>query len=142
MFDFLKAKRTLIAGVALPFILAACAAPQATISAKSDPNKPVITPAPSIAVVRLPSPPIASSLVNVSPTALTNKLGAPQFRRTEPSAEIWRYGADGCLLLVFLYEDQAGLRSTHLDARKATGGPTDLNACLASVSNAYHSNRS
>ena len=141
MFDFPKAKRLRIAGLVLPLLLAACAAPQATISAKPDPTKPAVTAAPSIAVVRLPSPPVASSLVNVSPTALTSKLGAPHFRRTEPSAEIWRYGADGCLLLVFLYEDQTGLRSTHLDARKATGGPTDLNACLASVSNAYHSGR-
>lgn len=141
MVDFLKAKRTLLAGLMVPFMLAACAAPQATISAKPDPNKPAVSAAPSIAVMRLPSPPSASSLINVSPDALTNKLGAPQFKRTEPSAEIWRYGADGCLLLVFLYEDQTGLRSTHLDARKTTGGPTDINACLASVSNAYHSNR-
>lgn len=141
MVDLLKAKQTLLAGLMMPFMLAACAAPQATISAKPDPSKPAVSAAPSIAVMRLPSPPSASSLINVSADALTNKLGAPQFKRTEPSAEIWRYGADGCLLLVFLYEDQTGLRSTHLDARKTTGGPTDINACLASVSNAYHSNR-
>ena len=141
MVDFVKAKRALVGGVMLPFILAACAGPQATISAKSGPSKPAVIAAPSIAVMRLPSPPIASSLVNVSPIVLTEKLGAPRFKRTEPSAEIWRYGAEGCLLLIFLYEDPSGLRSTHLDARKASGGPADLNACLASVSNAYHGGR-
>lgn len=141
MFEFIKAKRTLMSALLVPVLLTACANPQATISAKPDLAKPAVVAAPSIAVMRLPSPPIASSLVNVSPAALIAKLGAPHFKRTEPSAEIWRYGADGCLLLIFLYEDPAGLHSTHLDARKASGGPTDLNACLASVSNAYHSKR-
>lgn len=75
-----------------------------------------------------------ASLVGVAPSAISARLGAPDFRRTEPQAEIWQYGGNDCSLFVYFYKTDGGaLGSRYVDARKIEGGAADRNACLASV---------
>ncbi|HEY4344056.1 MAG TPA: hypothetical protein VGN05_06915 [Parvibaculum sp.] len=87
-----------------------------------------------------PAPEIGSgpltpeSLLGVAPSALSARLGAPSFKRTEPDAEVWQYGGAGCALFVYFYKtDKGGLASTYVDARKTTGGAADASSCLADV---------
>lgn len=95
------------------------------------------TPAPAtqarLAPQSLPPAPVPESLTGVGPEKVRAVLGSPAFRRTEPGAEIWQYGAPGCRLFVYFYEEANGLASAHLDARQSAGGSADLTACLSEV---------
>ncbi|MGB5949628.1 MAG: hypothetical protein WBG82_09925 [Parvibaculum sp.] len=74
------------------------------------------------------------SLVGVAPEALSARLGAPDFRRVEPGAEVWQYAGGACNLFVYFYKTDADvLASSYVDARKREGGAADPNACLAGV---------
>ena len=76
----------------------------------------------------------ADALVGAAPSAISARLGAPDFRRTEPQAEIWQYGGGDCSLFVYFYEAETGaLGARHVDARKAEGGAANREACLAAV---------
>tara|TARA_R110002110_G_scaffold12692_19_gene60264 strand:+ start:4263 stop:4628 length:366 start_codon:yes stop_codon:yes gene_type:complete len=112
--------RTKIFIALLPvFALAACAAPAATGGAS-----------PSLG----PGPVTPDSLIGVAPSALSARLGQPDFRRTEPEAEIWQYGGGHCSLFVYFYKADGGaLGARYVDARKVQGGAADKSACLASV---------
>lgn len=104
-----------------PLLLAACAAPGGMSSG-----------GPSASLGKGPLTP--ASLVGVAPSAISSRLGAPDFRRTEPQAEIWQYGGGDCSLFVYFYKTDGGALGSHyVDARKAEGGPADRDACLASV---------
>lgn len=110
-----------LSALLLPLLLAACAAPggMAPGGPSTTLGKGPLTPA---------------SLVGVAPSAISSRLGAPDFRRTEPQAEIWQYGGTGCSLFVYFYKTEGGvLGSRYVDARKMEGGPADRDACLASV---------
>lgn len=87
-----------------------------------------------------PAPEIGSGpltpqgLLGVAPSALSARLGAPSFRRTEPDAEVWQYGGNACALFIYFYKTGGGaLVSTYVDARKNGGGAADPSACLADV---------
>lgn len=74
------------------------------------------------------------SLLGVAPPALEARLGAPSFRRTEPSAEVWQYSGQSCSLFVYFYKSDTGsLGSSYIDARKLAGGPDDEATCLGEV---------
>jgi hypothetical protein len=74
------------------------------------------------------------SLLGVAPGALSARLGAPNFKRAEPDAEVWQYGGAGCSLFVYFYKTNAGaLASTYVDARRSEGGMANASACLAEV---------
>ena len=98
------------------------------------------TPAPAVQARLAPQPlqpaPAPESLTGVAPEKVRAALGRPAFKRTEPGAEIWQYGAPGCRLFVYFYEEANGLASAHLDARQSTGGSADLTTCLAEVAQA------
>ena len=99
--------------------LAACAAPAASGRAS-----------PSLG----PGPVTPNSLIGVAPAAISARLGQPDFRRTEPQAEIWQYGGGDCSLFVYFYKGDGGaLGARYVDARKAQGGAADKSACLSSV---------
>jgi hypothetical protein len=101
--------------LALPLLAGACAQPSAT----------------GARVTSLGAGPItAQALIGAAPSAISARLGAPDFRRTEPSAEIWQYGGEDCSLFLYFY-GQEGAR--HVDARRLQGGPADRDRCLASV---------
>ena len=107
-------KRKIFA-LALPLAAAACAQPSS----------------PGARVTSLGSGPLsAQALIGAAPSAISARLGAPDFRRTEPSAEIWQYGGQDCSLFLYFY-GQEGAR--HVDARRLQGGPADRDQCLASV---------
>jgi hypothetical protein len=81
-----------------------------------------------------PGPLTPDSLVGVAPEALTARLGVPSFRRTEPAAEVWQYGGEGCSLFIYFYKNAGGaLTSAYVDARQRSGGAADASACLADV---------
>lgn len=44
-------------------------------------------------------------------------LGQPNFRRREQPAEVWQYYGQGCVLDLFLYDEQGGQRVTHAELR-------------------------
>lgn len=48
---------------------------------------------------------------------LTGLLGEPDFRRREKPAEIWQYYGQGCVLDLFLYDDNAVKRVSHAELR-------------------------
>ena len=101
--------------LALPLLAAACAAPVPT----------------GARVTSLGSGPLTSqALSGAAPSAISARIGAPDFRRTEPSAEIWQYGGENCSLFLYFYGEEG---ARHIDARKLEGGATDKEACLASI---------
>ncbi len=74
------------------------------------------------------------ALLGAAPSAISARLGEPDFRRTEPQAEIWQYAGGECSLFVYFYEAQTGtLGSRYVDARKVEGGAANKEACLAAV---------
>jgi hypothetical protein len=81
-----------------------------------------------------PGPLTPDNLVGVAPEALTARIGVPSFKRSEPGAEVWQYGGEGCSLFVYFYRNAGGaLTSTYVDARERGGGAADASACLAEV---------
>ena len=97
-------RRFLLAGTGL-LLLAACSAttpapPQAEI-----PPGPPAAAEPPAAAVHAPAPP---SLTGLSADEVVAALGEPDFRRTEPPAELWQYRSGDCVLDVFLYRDPSG----------------------------------
>lgn len=104
-----------LAALVLPLALAACAAPHGGMPRAASLG---------------PGPLTAQSLIGAAPGAISARLGAPDFRRTEPGAEIWQYGGRECSLFLYFY-GQEGAR--HVDARKLEGGAADKDQCLASV---------
>jgi hypothetical protein len=74
------------------------------------------------------------SLLGVVPDALSARLGAPSFKRTEPQAEVWQYAGAACSLFIYFYKTDSGaLASSYVDARKTLGGPADPASCLGEV---------
>jgi hypothetical protein len=75
-----------------------------------------------------------AALVGAAPSAISARLGEPDFRRAEPHAEIWQYTGGDCSLFVYFYETDGGaLGSRYVDARKLEGGAASKDACLAAV---------
>lgn len=110
--------------------LALAALVMLALSACAAPGAPARGVSPSLGS----GPLTPDALVGVAPSAISARLGEPDFRRTEPQAEIWQYGGGDCSLFVYFYEaDTGALGSRHVDARKAEGGAADKKACLAAV---------
>ncbi len=60
-----------------------------------------------------------AALVGAAPSAISARLGEPDFRRAEPHAEIWQYTGGDCSLFVYFYETDGGaLGSRYVDARR------------------------
>jgi len=115
----------LLAATGILLLLTACA------SGGSAVLSPDHQPANSIP----PGPLTPKSLLGVAPRALSDRLGAPDFKRTEPvGAEIWQYSGGACNLFVYFYKNNSGvLDSTFVDARKTRGGDTSAPKCLDEV---------
>jgi hypothetical protein len=66
---------------------------------------------------------------------LRDQFGTPEFQRSEPGAEVWRYGGKACSLFVYLYEDDSStLRTAFVEARADTGGELPATPCIADIS--------
>jgi hypothetical protein len=61
--------------------------------------------------------PQPSSLIGVRKGDLIARFGAPGLFRREPPAELWQFAGDGCVLLVYLYENMVDrfYQVTHIE---------------------------
>ncbi len=68
-----------------------------------------------------------ASLTQMSDSQLTQRLGAPDFTRHDAPAEIWQYRSASCVLDVFLYPEDGGLKVVHATTRDRVklGTPDD-----------------
>ena len=80
--------------------------------------------------------PLLARLNGSGPERLQQWLGAPNLKRRDAPAEIWRYDAADCALYVFLYRKDAGasLRITHASAiwraQKAAAASANPQPCF------------
>jgi hypothetical protein len=56
-------------------------------------------------------------------------FGEPDFRRTEPPAELWQYRSADCVLDLFLYRDEHGYRVIHAETRQREPMPAGAGRC-------------
>lgn len=104
------------AGFAGGFALVACAPfeappPAPPMAAASAAPAPAMPPRP--APVSLPD-----SLLGLRPAEILALFGRPDFRRSEPPAELWQYRSADCVLDIFLYGDAGGVRVVHSESRE------------------------
>lgn len=82
----------------------------------------------------LPAPPDVSGLPDqfngMASADVTQSLGVPDLRRRESPAEIWQYYGPGCVLDLFLYDDNGVKRVTHTDLRSRVPGQLPDAECL------------
>jgi hypothetical protein len=62
--------------------------------------------------------PLLPTLTGLSAAEVVGLFGEPDFRRTEPPAELWQYRSADCVLDLFLYRDPAGMRVAHSETRE------------------------
>ena len=81
-------------------------------------SEPEPTPAPMPAAARLL---VLDQIAGMRSEDLAAVLGPPDFRRSEPPAELWQYRSADCVLDIFLYRDggdyrvaQSAVRNRHL----------------------------
>lgn len=110
----------------------------ATLAACSTGNAPSDTLALSPADIAYRTPGAArphfsltemASLTQMSDRQLTQRLGAPDFTRHDAPAEIWQYRSASCVLDVFLYPEDGGLKVVHATTRDRIKLGTPNNSC-------------
>lgn len=57
-------------------------------------------------------------------------LGQPSYRRREAPAEVWQYYGQGCVLDLFLYDENGGQRVTHAELRSRDFNADPAPDCL------------
>ncbi|HYM03373.1 MAG TPA: hypothetical protein VET85_10530 [Stellaceae bacterium] len=65
-------------------------------------------------------------LAGLSSADVIALFGEPDFRRTEPPAELWQYRSADCVLDIFLYSDKGSYHVLHSETRQrsfAQAGP-------------------
>jgi hypothetical protein len=75
----------------------------------------------------------AAALIGATPDRVTARLGQPDLRRAEGSAEVWRYSAAHCHLDLVLYPEGGSLRVGHAAARAAGLTARSEGECLADI---------
>jgi hypothetical protein len=85
---------------------------------------PIIPSRPRIALADV------AALINLTDRDLMARLGRPDFRREEASAQIWQYRGTSCVLDVFLYEDGNVLRVVHATTRGRSETGSDSDRCV------------
>ncbi|HEX3971386.1 MAG TPA: hypothetical protein VHX19_08680 [Stellaceae bacterium] len=98
------------AAFAIAGALSACAAPEASTTARITPS---FAPSESIK-------PDIKDLAGLAPADVLSILGKPDLKRTEPPAELWQYRAADCVLNLFFYDEANGYRLTHVEAWQRT----------------------
>jgi hypothetical protein len=85
------------------------------------PAVPQSAPAVSAAAAVQPAAlhhPTVPTLTGLSAAEVIGLFGEPDFRRTEPPAELWQYRSADCVLDLFLYSDPSGARVVHSETRQ------------------------
>lgn len=75
-------------------------------------------------------------LLGLDVKSLTGLLGAPQFTRRDPPAQLWRYRDKGCILDLFLYEDRKNKAEStvrHFEARSLSKSNMTARICLRAL---------
>jgi len=72
-------------------------------------------------------------LVGLDHTALRRVLGKPAQMRNELTAQVWQYVTGDCVVDLYLYDRDGGLKVTYVEARSRTAEPTPTNRCLKSL---------
>jgi hypothetical protein len=62
-------------------------------------------------------PPALASLTGLTAPALRAALGEPALRYRDSGAELWQYAGSGCVLHVFLYQDNGAFRVSYAEVR-------------------------
>jgi hypothetical protein len=75
---------------------------------------------PASPIARVPAAPLPppADLTGLGAAELEALLGAPDFHRSEPPAELWQYRGTDCILDIFLYDGQRGYRVVHAETRQ------------------------
>ena len=107
----------------LPFMAAACAAPQAQV-------QPQVVQSPVVAQRG------AGELVGLTATDLVGHFGSPALQIREGTSLKLQFRGRRCVLDAYLYPSTGGaLRVTHVDARLPSGVDTDQAACISALEN-------
>jgi hypothetical protein len=79
-------------------------------------------------------------LLGLEHSRVSELFGRPSFVRQDAPAALWRYRSNGCIVDLYLYpafNEQAQavgeLRVRHVEVRAASGGKTDVQACLGAL---------
>ena len=73
------------------------------------------------------------TLKGLTAAQMETELGAPDFRRRDPPAEIWQYRSRACTLDLFLYDEGGNRVVTHFAVRAPAGAAIGERACLAEI---------
>jgi hypothetical protein len=119
---------SVLTGLSAVVALAACSA--------GTPPSVAILPSPD-AMARPAAPPAAApelravELTGLGAAEVLALLGSPDFRRSEPPAELWQYRRTDCILDVFLREDSRGYRVVHAEMRQRRQIVATAGGCTA-----------
>jgi hypothetical protein len=82
-----------------------------------------------------PPPITVADILGAGPAKVTGILGEPGLVRRESPAEVWQYAGTGCVLHVFLYDDEPSgtFRVDHLEATDLQGARASTNHCLTGL---------
>ena len=101
----------LAGAAALALLLAACGANPATVSAS--PDNPTLT----VTLASLGRAPELRDLKGMAPAQVAALIGDPDFRRSDPPAEIWQYRSADCVLDLFFYSENSDTRLVYSETR-------------------------
>lgn len=122
-----------LARLALPMLLAALAAcehqggaTQASLTVTPPPVRPAPGDDEEIGPADRTAVPADLAINPVRLNGLTQRtiraaLGTPNFRRRDKGVEIWQYYGEGCVLDLFIYEENGQRLVTHHQIRSTTG---------------------
>ena len=89
---------------------------------------PATNPAPGEAT--LPPPDV---LIGADRQTIADRLGKPEFLMRAQASEIWQYRAKGCILDIYLYEDDGDMRVFYMEARDLAGRDLATGTCMQAV---------
>jgi hypothetical protein len=70
------------------------------------------------------------TLQGLRPVDIVRQFGQPDFRRTEPPAELWQYRTADCVLDIFLYAEPDGFHVLHAEVRGRGGAVASRGGCF------------
>ena len=72
-------------------------------------------------------------LIGLDHSALRRTLGQPAQIRHEFTTQVWQYVTGDCVVDLYLYDEQGGLKVTYVEARSRNAEPTPTTRCLKSL---------
>jgi hypothetical protein len=111
---------SVLTGLLTVAVLAACTDGTTVPSVAIRPSSDAVSPRTAPPVAPTPAVPesLPADLTGLDATQVLALLGSPDFRRSEPPAELWQYRGADCILDVFLHEDSRGYRVVHAEWRQ------------------------